>query len=197
MGTIGTKNQIIIKRGDSVSSLLNFRCGVSEMDDFIHDRENGLQKMMQLNLINVWFVYFSDELIAFFALSKDKLVLNSEDKNMMKLDCKTTLPFDDFFWEQDKFSSIEISYFAVSSHHQKKGYGKFLLAIIEKKVKEEDKLTPTLFLTVDALVLSNHDASIFYKKCGFKPSEYDKLKSYSDDTSTENSCTLRMYKSIY
>lgn len=44
MGTIGTKNQIIIKRDDSVSSLLNFRCGVSEMDDFIHDRENGLQK---------------------------------------------------------------------------------------------------------------------------------------------------------
>lgn len=197
MGTIVTNNQIIIKRGDSVSPLLNFRCGVSEMDDFIHDRENGLQKMMQLNFINVWFVYISDELIAFFALSKDKLILNSEDKHMMKLDNESTLPLDEVFWEQGKFSSIEISYLAVSSHHQKKGYGKALLANIEKKVKEEDKLTPTLFLTVDALVLSNHDASIFYKKCGFKPNEYDKLKSYSDDTSTENSCTLRMYKSIY
>ena len=63
MGTIVTNNKIIIKRGDSVSPLLNFRCGVSEMDDFIHDRENGLQKMMQLNFINVWFVYLSDELI--------------------------------------------------------------------------------------------------------------------------------------
>lgn len=197
MGTIVTNNKIIIKRGDSVSPLLNFRCGVSEMDDFIHDRENGLQKMMQLNFINVWFVYLSDELIAFFALSKDKLVLNSEDKHMMKLDSETTLPLDEFFWEQEKFSSIEISYFAVSNHHQKKGYGKSLLAYIEKKVKEEDKLTPTLFLTVDALVLSNHDASFFYKKCGFKLSEIDKLKSCYDDTSTEKSCTLRMYKSIY
>lgn len=116
---------------------------------------------------------------------------------MMKLDSETTLPLDEFFWEQEKFSSIEISYFAVSIHHQKKGYGKALLAYIEKKVKEEDKLTPTLFLTVDALVLSNHDASFFYKKCGFKPSEIDKLKSCYDDTSTEKSCTLRMYKSIY
>lgn len=197
MGTIVTNNQIIIKRGDSVSPLLNFWCGVSVMDDFIHDRENGLQKMMQLNFINVWFVYISDELIAFFALSKDKLVLNSEDKHMMKLDNESILPLDEVFWEQEKFSSIEISYLAVSNQHQKKGYGKALLAYIEKKVKEEDKLTPTLFLTVDALVLSNHDASFFYKKCGFKPSEIDKLKSCYDDTSTEKSCTLRMYKSIY
>ena len=197
MGTIVTNNQIIIKRGDSVSPLLNFRCGVSVMDDFIHDRENRLQKVMQLNFINVWFVYISDELIAFFALSKDKLVLNSEDKHMMELDNESTLPLDEVFWEQGKYSSIEISYLAVSNQHQKKGYGKALLAYIEKKVKEEDKLTPTLFLTVDALVLSNHDASFFYKKCGFKPSEIDKLKSCYDDTSTEKSCTLRMYKSIY
>ena len=110
MGTIVTNNQIIIKRGDSVSPLLNFRCGVSVMDDFIHDRENGLQKVMQLNFINVWFVYISDELIAFFALSKDKLVLNSEDKHMMELDNESTLPLDEVFWEQGKYSSIEISY---------------------------------------------------------------------------------------
>ena len=196
MGTIVNNDKMIIKRGDIKSSLLSFSCGVSEMDEFIHDSENVLQNMMQLNLINVWFVYLSNELIAFFALSKDKLVLNSEDKYMIKKDSKSTLPSDKYFWDQDKFSSIEISYLAVSINHQKNGYGRALLAKIESIVKE-DKLTPTLFLTVDALVLTNHDASLFYKKCGFKLSEYEKLKSCPDDTSPEKASTVRMYKIIY
>lgn len=39
-----------IKRADDISALFNFRCGVKAMDDFIHDKEKGLAKYIELKL---------------------------------------------------------------------------------------------------------------------------------------------------
>lgn len=49
------------------------------MDDFIQDPQRGLAKFIQLRLSNLWLVYEGEKVVAFFALSKDALILNSED----------------------------------------------------------------------------------------------------------------------
>jgi len=45
-----------IVRVDDTSALTDFKCGVKSMDDFIHDRENGLAKFIRLRLSNLWVV---------------------------------------------------------------------------------------------------------------------------------------------
>lgn len=50
------------------------------MDKFIHDKQNGLPKFIEPKLSNSWLVYEEGTVIAFFALSKDALILNSEDE---------------------------------------------------------------------------------------------------------------------
>lgn len=75
-----------IKRADDISALFNFRWGVKAMDDFIHDKEKGLAKYIELKLSKLWLVYEGEEVVAFFALSKDALVLNSQDRNIIEKD---------------------------------------------------------------------------------------------------------------
>lgn len=62
-----------------MSALFDFKCGVPSMDAFIHDRANGLEKFISYGLSTLWYVYEGDKVVAFFALSKDALVLNGDD----------------------------------------------------------------------------------------------------------------------
>ena len=68
-----------IRRADDTSALFDFQCGVKSMDDFIHDQANGLAKFIKLRLSKLWIVYENEKAVAFFALSKDALMLNSDD----------------------------------------------------------------------------------------------------------------------
>lgn len=73
------------KRVDDVSTLLNFKCGVRSMDDFIHDTVDGLAKFVRLGLSKLWVVYREGKPVAFFSLSKDSLVLNGEDSRTIEV----------------------------------------------------------------------------------------------------------------
>ena len=74
-----SKPRLDIRRADDTSALFDFKCGVKMMDDFIQDPKNGLAKFIQLRLSNLWLVYEGEKVVALFALSKDALILNSED----------------------------------------------------------------------------------------------------------------------
>ena len=99
------KYNIRIERAADTSALSNFRCGVKSMDDFIHNKRNGLGKFIQLRPSNLWIVYEDETAVAFFALSKDALMLNSEDRRNMEHKEQNTniLPSNsddaDKFWE--------------------------------------------------------------------------------------------------
>ena len=96
-----------IVRADDTSALIDFMCGVPSMDNFIHDKENGLAKFIKLRLSNLWLVYEEGKAVAFFALSKDALVLNNEDRRNLETkekDC-SALPSPD---DADKFWDKEI-----------------------------------------------------------------------------------------
>lgn len=86
------------------------------MDKFIHDKEKGLAKFIELKLSNLWLVYEEKKVVAFFALSKDALILNTEDARNIaqnkKLSAQLPPEDDTKFWEQEKYPAIEIDYFA-------------------------------------------------------------------------------------
>lgn len=192
-----------IVRVDDTSALVNFRCGIKAMDDFIHDKEKGLAKYIELKLSNLWLVYEGEEVVAFFALSKDALVLNYQDRHIIGLDKNKSASLppkeEDVFWEQEKYPAIEIDYLAVRKDKREEKSCHLGSAIIEEiaQFATKDKLSSTLFLTVEALDTKDYSTITFYKKhCGFAFSEKDIEKCEYNKRYGTTFTTRRMYKII-
>ena len=191
-----------IKRADDISALFNFRCGVKAMDDFIHDKEKGLAKYIELKLSKLWLVYEGEEVVAFFALSKDALVLNSQDRNIIEKDKNksSALPAkeENVFWEQEKYPAIEIDYLAVREDKRTENNCNLGSTIIESiaHIAANDNLTSTLFLTVEALHTDYYSTIGFYKKCNFAYSEKDMDNYEYNKRYGTTFTTRRMYKII-
>lgn len=192
-----------IARTDDVSALAGFKCGVDSMDRFIHDRENGLEKFIKLRLSNLWIVYEGDKAVAFFALSKDALVLNSDDRtNIERDEGKSALlaPKEDaaMFWNKDKYPAVEIDYLAVCEERRTMAedhLGTFIINQIAQRAVH-DQFSATLFLTVEALDTKEYSAVDFYKGCDFEFSEVAKNKYNYDVVFGNQPTTRRMYKII-
>ena len=105
----------------------------------------------------------------FFALSKDALVLNSQDRNIIEKDKNksSALPAkeENVFWEQEKYPAIEIDYLAVREDKRTENNCNLGSAIIESiaQIAANDNLTSTLFLTVEALHTDYYRLSDFIK----------------------------------
>lgn len=191
-------------RADDTSALVDFNCGIPKMDKFIHDLENGLEKFIKLRLSNLWVVYEGNKAVAFFALSKDALVLNSEDRR--NLECReqntTVLPASgdaDKFWDKEKYPAFEIDYLAVCEEKRNDPNDHLGTYIIEEicKMAEVDIFSATMFLTVEALDLPEYSAVKFYRNCGFEFSDVAQNKySYERMMSGNQPTTQRMYKLI-
>lgn len=191
------------KRADDTSALLNFKCGIKAMDDFIHDKENGLAKFVKLRLSNLWIVFQDNKAVAFFALSKDALTLNNDDRRNMECyeeKTKALVPEDDIekFWNKDKYPAIEIDYLAVSEelrNNPNVHLGSLIIAAIAKKASQ-DRLSATLFITVEALDTPQYSTVNFYQKCGFDFSEVAQNKYNYDVMCGSQPTTKRMYKIV-
>lgn len=140
--------------------------------------------------------------MAFFALSKDALVLNSQDRNIIEKDKNksSALPAKEgnVFWEQEKYPAIEIDYLAVREDKRTENNCNLGSAIIESiaQIAANDNLTSTLFLTVEALHTDYYSTIGFYKKCNFAYSEKDMdIYEYNKRYGTTFT-TRRMYKII-
>ena len=138
------------------------------MDDFIRNKHKGLQKHIELGLSHLWLVYEKEKVIAFFALSKDALTLNSEDKHMIDMRQKA-----DFF-----------------PHFDEEHFW------IHEEYARNDKLSSTLFLTVEALNSKEQNSIEFYNKCGFRLSEVGKTRNENMERDGDLPLTIRMYKRI-
>jgi len=103
-----------IRRADDTSALFDFKCGVKSMDDFIHDKENGLDKFIKLRLSKLWIVYENEKAVAFFALSKDALMLNNEDRRTIEQDkdkstALVTPEDSDKFWNKENIPPLRLT----------------------------------------------------------------------------------------
>jgi len=192
-----------IVRADDISALSNFKCGVKSMDDFIHDSENGLAKFIRLRLSNLWIVLKDRKAIAFFALSKDALVLNNEDRRNIESREKNAaaLPATDDadkFWDKEKYPAFEIDYLAVCKEMRDSSDSHIGTFIIEEicRMAEADVFSATLFLTVEALDTKEYSAVKFYQKCGFQFSDVAQNKYNYDLMFGNQPTTRRMYKLI-
>lgn len=165
------KSNFRFVRADDTSALSDFRCGVPSMDNFIHDRENGLAKFIKLRLSNLWVVFEDGKTVAFFALSKDALILNNEDRRNIegKERNAAALPTPDDadkFWDKEKYPSIEIDYFAVCEERRQQAndhLGTYLINVIAQRAVR-DEFSATMFLTVEALDTKEYSAVQFYRK---------------------------------
>ena len=193
-----------IRRADDTSALFDFKCGVKSMDDFIHDHENGLAKFIKLRLSNLWIVFENEKAVAFFALSKDALMLNSDDRRIIESDknksAALVAPEDaDKLWEKEKYPAIEIDYLAVCKEKREEPEDHLGTAIIQKiaQFAAADKLSATMFLTVEALDTKEYSAVEFYRNCDFEFSEMAQNKYNYETTMFGNQpTTRRMYKLI-
>lgn len=197
------KSKIDIRRADDTSALFDFRCGVQSMDDFIHDSENGLAKFIKLRLSNLWIVFEADKAVAFFALSKDALILNHSDRQTIERDKEKAnalaAPEDaDKLWEKEKYPAIEIDYLAVCKEKREEAGEHLGTAIIQKiaQFAANDKLSATMFLTVEALDTKEYSAVEFYRNCDFEFSEVAQNKYNYELMYGNQPTTRRMYKLI-
>ena len=192
-----------IRRADDTSALFDFKCGVKSMDDFIHDPKDGLAKFIKLRLSNLWIVFESEKAVAFFALSKDALMLNSEDRRTIERDKEKSTalaaPEDaDKLWEKEKFPAIEIDYLAVCKEKREEPDDHLGTAIIQKiaQFAAADKLSATMFLTVEALDTKEYSAVKFYRNCDFEFSDVAQNKYNYEAAFGNQPTTRRMYKLI-
>ena len=185
---------LIVERVDNTSTLSNFYCGIKAMDDFIHDSKNGLLKYIQAHLTNLWIIRKNQETIALFSLSKNSVVINTWDKENLKMNAVDIV--DDFFYTKSNYPSVEIDYLAIKEPYRKKGLGEYILALILAKVRE-DKLSATLFLSLDAYDSKEYSSVAFYKKCGFLINEYGLLINQNKVRNGEVPLTVRIFKPIW
>lgn len=197
------KSRIDIRRADDTSALFDFQCGVQSMDDFIHDPDNGLAKFIKLRLSNLWIVFEKDKAVAFFALSKDALILNHSDRQTIERDKEKAnalaTPEDaDKLWEKEKYPAIEIDYLAVCKEKREEAGDHLGTAIIQKiaQFAANDKLSATMFLTVEALDTKEYSAVEFYRNCDFEFSEVAQNKYNYELMYGNQPTTRRMYKLI-
>lgn len=197
------KSNFRFVRADDTSALSDFRCGVPSMDNFIHDRENGLAKFIKLRLSNLWIVFEDGKAVAFFALSKDALILDNEDRRNIESKERNTAalptPDDaDKFWDKEKYPSIEIDYFAVCEERRQQAndhLGTYLINVIAQRAVR-DEFSATMFLTVEALDTKEYSAVQFYRNCDFEFSEVAQNKYNYDAMFGNQPTTRRMYKLI-
>ena len=192
-----------IVRADDTSALTAFYCGVTSMDNFIHDQENGLAKFIRLRLSNLWIVIENGKAVAFFALSKDALVLNNEDRqNIERKEINAValpVPDDaDKFWDKEKFPAFEIDYLAVCNDKRSNSDEHLGTFIVEEicRMADADIFSATLFLTVEALDTKEYSAVDFYKKCGFQFSDVAQNKYNYEVMFGNQPTTRRMFKLI-
>lgn len=148
-------------------------------------------------------MYENGRVIAFFALSKDALILNNVDRKNLHREGKDSALVssdedEDKFWSQEKYPAIEIDYLAVCEEKRKEEgehLGTALVSEIEM-MASGDKLSATKFITVEALSTREYSAVDFYKKCGFELSEKGIDKNNYAMIYGEEPTTKRMYKII-
>lgn len=181
--------QLRIELLKDLSELEDFRCGVSAMDKFI---ANGLNQSVQNNYCTLYSVREEDKLVAFFALSCDSLMLDTDDKEDLSAGFTTastpqvSSDYSDVFWAKMRYPAIEIAYLAVSEDQRGKSIGSVIVQEIADLASRQT-LLGCQFITVEAYCTADYSAVGFYSKCGFSPTEMK--KAYKD--------TVRMFYTLY
>ena len=130
-------------------------------------------------------------------------MLNSEDRRTIEQDKEKVqalaAPEDaDKLWEKEKYPAIEIDYLAVCKEKRDDPEEHLGTAIIQQiaQFAAKDKLSATMFLTVEALDTTEYSAVKFYRNCDFEFSDVAQNKYNYEAMFGNRPTTRRMYKLI-
>ena len=178
-----------IAKLEDACCLVNFRCGIPEMDEFI---QRGLTMSVSHHYCLAYKVSRNTQVAALFALSFDSLNLDVDDKSDMLSGYSISRPphltndYKDIFFSKPHYPALEITYLAVNEKYGRQGLGRIVVEVILEKAQNQD-LAGCQFLTVEALHTKGYSAVGFYEKCGFSPCDYP----------NPNKDTLRMFRTLY
>lgn len=182
--------QLRIGHLKDISDLKDFECGIKSMDTFI---QNGLADSIKNHYCEPYICRDdANNIIAFFALSFDSVVLDSDDKEDLSYGISThfipevSIEYQDTFWSKRRYPAIDIAYLAVSKNHRGKGIGRVLIDEICNSARNQN-YAGCQFICVDALSLPDYEAISFYSKCGFAQNECP----------NPGSDTIRMFLPLY
>lgn len=167
--------KLIFKRTHNASVLLNFSCGISSMDNFIHTE---LQDYLNMGNCEMYVVYLNYMIVGMFCLDNGTVVFSDNAKNNMIGGIKpkpdtASKDKDDYYWWKSSYEAKEITYLAISLNFQHQHIGLYIIESIIDKISK-DKTFNGDYIVVRALNEENYSAIPFYKKCGFAPAMEEK-----------------------
>ncbi|MFW1950553.1 GNAT family N-acetyltransferase [Acinetobacter beijerinckii] len=154
-----------------------FKCEREELNKFLVE---DAFEYHSYGLTKTTLVMHNDELIGYFSLSADKIVLTNSEKAELALNGEFPISY---------FPAVKITKLAVDMKYARKGYGSIILDLIQGVVYSH--LFAVRFLTLDAI---NEDKVInFYEKNGFVES----LQEASERKQKKNRETILMHKDLF
>lgn len=167
--------QLTFERTTDASVLSDFFCGVSSMDEFLHQE---LQDYVSMGNCQMYVVREDNDIVAMFCLDNNSLNLADSVKENMQKGIKpcplTVSDADSPFWYRPSYEAVEIAYLAVSKDRQRQHIGCYIIERIMERVACDEIYNNCVFVTVRALKEENYTAVPFYKKCGFSPARKEK-----------------------
>ena len=152
------------RREPSAKVLKDFRCGIKEMDNFIHlhldeflsDHKNQLFVVRNEEKVIVGMFVLSE---GYFYDANDTFVDSpAYGKPFAILDQQTNTTKI-----AKRYSTVEIEYLAVAQEFRNQSIGTEIILSIMDLARSQH----TPFITVDAYVTIHYSAVPFYEKCGF------------------------------
>ena len=168
-GKINGPHELVITHLKDFDSLLDFTCGIPEMDAFIRSR---FKDSVYNQFCVPYAVWFEGTMIALFALNYDAVVLPDDYKDDLQIGATAFgLPsvsesYEETFWAKWHYPAIEISYLAVQKDFQHLKVGTQLIEEIVSIAKRQ-ALAGCQFVTVEAYRKAGYSAEGFYWKCRF------------------------------
>lgn len=180
---------LTISRLTDFSLLSDFRCGIPEMDRFIH---SGFKDSVGHHFCAPYSAHIDETIVAIFALNFDAVLLPEDYKDDLKLGATAfgvpgiSDSYEDTFWAKWHYPAIEISYFAIHEEYQQRQIGRRLIEEIVQLARRQT-LAGCQFVTVEAYRKPGYSAEGFYRKCLFS-------RCADPDPAGE---TIRMYRFLF
>lgn len=159
--------ELRFERISDVDVLSNFVCGLSDVDEFIH---NELYNYVGSGGCELYIVKDTDEIVAMFCLDKSTLTLGEVAKEKMQGGVKPVPQHnpapDDTYWWRSSYEAVEITYLAVAKDRRNQHIGSLVIEAIMERVAASDSSAD--YVIVRALQCEDgYTAVPFYEKCGF------------------------------
>ena len=177
-----------IETAEDFTDVNDFACGVDELDANKHLWKDYSDH----HLAVFYFVRDCDKgtVVAVFALQNDSIILDSNDKEDVKVgyisspDILSDDFYDEFFSCRD-YPATELSLLVVDKRCQRNGVGQIVVNAIFEMLRA-NSLSGCVFVTVEAISTANYSTLRYYQKLGF-----------SNCVPVPRHGTLRMYAPLY